>query len=589
MHGMGGFHRLDAPKRFCWLIGHPEKVSQVDWKKLNLDHVWCLSSQFLPVIKEYTDKCSVLIGGSSKPFQNRTEDPKYDIVFMGQARANRMDLIKYLVNKKKYRVLIAGGGQKLAETNEGVDWVNYHDNNKLSDFFNQGWVTFYTGHGPMRVNGFVPPRVFDIYSCSERLCIHETNSGLGDIFRFIPTFSTKEDLASLVDYYLTHPEEMSQQARECRKDVTQFNFDHVVDTMVKFFGDVAPIEISKSKPQQLNQVIRFKHPAEIAKRHPRTLEGSYLTADEWGKLHIILQRAKPRIVLEFGSGTMLRLVQSMCKKVVSGKGVANIEKNPYDFVFLGEDIDLMRAVPRAIKHADVLLVVTLDQDKPRRLEESILKDWKRIDVTGTSKIMVYERASSLENSDIPEKEPVLTFVTRTGKRPLTLEKVRESVRSQNNSSWQHIFIVDRLGKGLWFANEMLQYHKHRVHGQFVMVLDDDRIITDPDLVTKIHNTILESPEVEVIVVRGKLRGKIYPGPSSWEKFPAYGTIDSCNVIVRRDLFKATIHRFATDKGGDYSFIREVFNDDPQVVWVDEIVSAAGNSHKGRPEWGRSLI
>ena len=160
-------------------------------------------------------------------------------MFVGNcAKPERVEIMKYLVSLKKYKIAIAGieWEEKLGELIQYVDYLGpYFDNRKLVELFNSSKLSFYVTSQDMKQHGFVAMRVLDIVAGSDCLCIPDVNLGLKDIFEYIPTFETKEDLVEHLDWYLDH-------LVECENDVAaardfygkDFTFKRVVGEIEKF-------------------------------------------------------------------------------------------------------------------------------------------------------------------------------------------------------------------------------------------------------------------------------------------------------------------------------------------------------------------
>ena len=239
---LGKFQRSEtAKRRFCWLYSHVDNVinRRDAWIKYarQFEHIFVLSNQLFPIVQQDFKNSSVLLGASSKKFSYRKDIPKYDIGFIGNAgKPARIEIIKHLISLNKYKINIGGTGwdAKLGYDIRKVNWIDYIENEKMGDFFNNARVSFYSSHEDMRKNGLVAVRILDIFRSSECLCISDENPGLNDIFNYIPTYKTKEELVGLIDWYLGHPVEADDLASACRDDVSIFTFKKTVDEIERF-------------------------------------------------------------------------------------------------------------------------------------------------------------------------------------------------------------------------------------------------------------------------------------------------------------------------------------------------------------------
>lgn len=239
LHGRIGWNgdTMSAPRRFMWFLGHPDDATNrmwFSWASM-FEHIWCMSSNFIQYLYTgYSKNISLLIGGVvSEKFYRRTEEPSYDIAFIGNSKEPRTEIVRYLKEQKRYKMCIAGSGW------QSCDWLQssfagiFVKPEKVPNFYNDAKITFYSTHDDMRRNGFLGTKVFDVFSSSECLCIHEKNDGLDDVFRYIPKFTDKEELVYLIDYYLTNTEERERIVIQCREDVEKLKFKYVVDKMLE--------------------------------------------------------------------------------------------------------------------------------------------------------------------------------------------------------------------------------------------------------------------------------------------------------------------------------------------------------------------
>lgn len=227
---------MTAPRRMCWVYSHPNSVKQKKWKEFSkqFEHIFVLSNTFK------VDNSSVLLGASSKEFVPRTEEPEYDIMFVGNpGKPERVKLMNYLVSLDKYKICMAGGswkGKIINETDKLTHAARYIPNEKLGEFFNKGKLSFYSAHEDMRREGFVAVRILDIFRSSENLCISDDNHGLKDIFRFIPTYKDMMELEERIDIFLQFSEARKMVALECREDVQQWTFEKTVTEIERWIN-----------------------------------------------------------------------------------------------------------------------------------------------------------------------------------------------------------------------------------------------------------------------------------------------------------------------------------------------------------------
>ena len=169
--------------------------------------------------------------------------------------------------------------------------------------------------------------------------------------------------------------------------------------------------------------------------------------------------------------------------------------------------------------------------------------------------------------------PLLSVVTRCYKSPETLRVNIMSVACQTSDDWEHVFIVDEEGIGLLLANQSLYLNRHRVKGDYILILDDDDCLAYDEFVEDLKDIALDwGPDIIMIKMDQKLR--ILPDAVVWEKRPVFGHIGSCCFVVRREIWQEHIELFGQPNGGDFSFISALFaraeSSGWRVYWFDKV-------------------
>ena len=185
---------------------------------------------------------------------------------------------------------------------------------------------------------------------------------------------------------------------------------------------------------------------------------------------------------------------------------------------------------------------------------------------------MYERNES-ELGKAGEMIPLLSIVTRCYKRPETLKINIMSVARQTYDNWEQVFIVDEEGVGLLLANQSLFLNRHRVKGDYVLILDDDDCLAYNEFVTDLKDIALDwGPDIIMIKMDQILR--TLPTPQVWEKRPIFGQIGSCCFVVRRDIWQEYIELFGQPNGGDFAFISALFaraeSKGFDIYWFDKV-------------------
>jgi hypothetical protein len=158
---------------------------------------------------------------------------------------------------------------------------------------------------------------------------------------------------------------------------------------------------------------------------------------------------------------------------------------------------------------------------------------------------------------------------------------RQSIEAQTDRDFEHLFIQDMIGRGIGWANRELI--TVRPTSDYVLVLDDDDLLTEPKAVEYLKEATANNPDIVIFKGDHGALG-VLPSAGTWGKRPLKGQIGSCDFISHRDIWMKHISAFGVDEGGDYAYLESVWQDKPVVVWLDKELTAVqyGRSY-GVPE------
>jgi len=183
--------------------------------------------------------------------------------------------------------------------------------------------------------------------------------------------------------------------------------------------------------------------------------------------------------------------------------------------------------------------------------------------------------------------PFLTVVTRCYKKPKCLQNNIRSLKIQTDPDYEQIFIVDKVGHGLAAADKALNKYKEYINGKFVLVLDDDDMITNKSFIKTIKNVDkFFSPEL--IIWRGyftEIDFVLPPIDTRWNDQPVKFLIGSFNYCVKTELYKKYINLCATGVSGDFDFLEGVVSelDRSKIRWLTNIMAQTQQKSFGKPE------
>jgi len=205
--------------------------------------------------------------------------------------------------------------------------------------------------------------------------------------------------------------------------------------------------------------------------------------------------------------------------------------------------------------------------------EGVPREYIRHDVQGTRKYRVQHGLPAIEGGWI-HKLKTIAFLTRVHpNRPNMLKICIDSIKKQTNDDYIHILSRDdktENGYGRFMANKSFAKISP-INVRYVMTIDDDDMLIDPNFV-KIFKETINKNNPEIVFFKGYIGDRLYPWPGFWKKAPARARIASFCFAIRLDVWKKYIHEFGKKACGDFSFISACYRNTKNHVWLDRIVA-----------------
>lgn len=188
---------------------------------------------------------------------------------------------------------------------------------------------------------------------------------------------------------------------------------------------------------------------------------------------------------------------------------------------------------------------------------------------------------------VDTNRPFISFVTRCHKRPVQLLRCLESIQLQNDSDYENVIIVDPIGVGVARANGFYYENRHRVHGKYVLLLDDDDYLCYDDFVSEMKHIAHTKDFPEVIVIKvHHPNNVVLPSKLVWKKSkPVGGHIGGSSVVVRWDIWQKHIVEFGANAvyAGDFDFISELFSHSYRIEWCNRVFVMVPAQNQGAAE------
>jgi glycosyltransferase involved in cell wall biosynthesis len=171
--------------------------------------------------------------------------------------------------------------------------------------------------------------------------------------------------------------------------------------------------------------------------------------------------------------------------------------------------------------------------------------------------------------------PFLTVVTRAYKKPRCLKENIKSLKAQTDQDYEQIFIIDKVGKGLAWADKALDLNKHRNNGKYIMVLDDDDKIVNRNFIFTLKD-INKRFNPDLIIWRGYFTEIDYvlpPIDSRWGDVPIRTLIGSFNYCVKKEYYDKYVHLCTSGISGDFDFLEGLYSNIPKNkrYWLNSIM------------------
>lgn len=119
-------------------------------------------------------------------------------------------------------------------------------------------------------------------------------------------------------------------------------------------------------------------------------------------------------------------------------------------------------------------------------------------------------------------------------------------------------------------------------GEYVYFLDDDNVLTGPDIIQAIKEAAKDKPGI--IIARTHIcELGILPPRLGFP--PQRGRIDLGNAIMRQDVFRQAVKLYGLRMDGDFDYIEAGVSIADSLVWLNRIIMRAQARSYGAPENG----
>jgi glycosyltransferase involved in cell wall biosynthesis len=227
--------RPDQPT-LLWIISHPDWVTRQ--RCTGYAAIGVASRRFLADLQVWIGETGprlVYLPQATDPssFFPEPGGPPHELLFVGNSRGLRRPVLDHL-SGTHHRLAIYGRGwtRELIEGHALTgEWI---PNDELHRYYAAASIVLNDAYPDMREEGFISNRVHDALA-SGAFVVSERIPGIDAEFQdAVPTFTTRDELISLVDRYLAAPDERARLAAAGRRIVLErHTFDHRVTTILE--------------------------------------------------------------------------------------------------------------------------------------------------------------------------------------------------------------------------------------------------------------------------------------------------------------------------------------------------------------------
>lgn len=169
--------------------------------------------------------------------------------------------------------------------------------------------------------------------------------------------------------------------------------------------------------------------------------------------------------------------------------------------------------------------------------------------------------------------PFLTVITRhVPRRGEFLKENIRSLRDQSDPDYQHLIIEDPLEQGVEWANGMMSKRSwDDVRGDYVLVLDDDDVMSGSDVISRLKKTVELGADLIIVRMDHGALG-ILPPDELWGRVLARGRVGCSSVVPSADVFLQAVKYYDAKYDSDFDFIKACERFSKQPVWLDIVAT-----------------
>ena len=165
-------------------------------------------------------------------------EKKYDIVFVGNTRQNRIRKVISYLGDPTYQVKIWGWGWKglIPEAWYGGE---YYENARLNELYAASRIVLNDHHDDMKREGFINPRILDVLA-SGGFVVSDDVPGMDDFLDCsVPTYHSAVELRALINGFISDDAARERLAEKGREIASQYTYAACCKEIIRHISTIS--------------------------------------------------------------------------------------------------------------------------------------------------------------------------------------------------------------------------------------------------------------------------------------------------------------------------------------------------------------